>query len=573
MFKRALKWAGVGFVGLIALVVIIAIFGSENSGDDGAPPLSTELVDTPVPTNTIKSLPSDTPTAAPAPTMAPEPATIAPTLTGTPVAAARTLITATPPTTSDCAEPETPGLSALLRELQSCKPDLSSFTKDAIRLYLELQEFKDDPEFHQVGFGLCCRFNVWKQEVDALTDRSGLETVREIGIVPGELVSLGWEYFQNRGRSTFLTVFVEANIRAASIETMGLVTLQPTPAVDAALGIQVIGEWENEYEGGLQSRIKIITEFGVVKLEETFHDGSTLTESLVESESDVGRRFDATAGSGEYFVIDLMGNLEIWGSNGLISTARKLDMNNYVVSDSGVKVWKSPDAHPLLRHTDTTHPSFLDKLAETYSRGKVRGMPRILSENSEDARTWHYFSPLLRDGADRNQVLEGLIRQSFPEAVPSQVLDAIPSAEVIFWPKLSPPPSRPQKEGASEPDIMIRLGDQGLVLVEAKYRSDVSKRTTHDETRDQVIRLIDIGSWYARQENLRDQDTGHYNSYVVVLQYGDAQINAEEVVDRYKGKPDAIEKALSYRSDLTATDYQRLCRSVAFVRWPDPLNR
>ena len=121
-------------------------------------------------------------------------------------------------------------------------------------------------------------------------------------------------------------------------------------------------------------------------------------------------------------------------------------MDDYILSDSGVKVWKTPDAHPLLRHTDTTHPSFLDKLAETYSRGKVRGMPRILSENSEDARTWHYFSPLLRDGADRNQVLERLIRQSFPEAVSAQVLDAIPSAEVIFWPKLSPPPSRPQKK-------------------------------------------------------------------------------------------------------------------------------
>ena len=257
-----------------------------------------------------------------------------------------------------------------------------------------------------------------------------------------------------------------------------------------------------------------------------------LTESLVESESEIGRRFDIAGESGEYFVIDLTGNLQVWGRYGLISTAKELEMDDYILSDSGVKVWKTPDAHPLLRHTDTTHPSFLDKLAETYSRGKVRGMPRILSENSEDARTWQYFSPLLRDGADRNQVLEGLIRQSFPEAVPSQVLDAIPSAEVIFWPKLSPSPSRPQKEGASEPDIMIRLGNQGLVLVEAKYRSDVSERTTHDETRDQIIRLIDIGSWYARQENLRDLDTGHYNSYVVVLQYGDAQINAEEVVDR-----------------------------------------
>ena len=200
-------------------------------------------------------------------------------------------------------------------------------------------------------------------------------------------------------------------------------------------------------------------------------------------------------------------------------------------------------------------------------------MPRILSENSEDARTWYYFSPLLRDGTDRNQVLDRLIRQSFPEAVSPRVMESVPFAELILWPKLSPPPSRPQKEGDSVPDVLIRLGDQGLVLVEAKYQSGVSKRTKYDETRDQVIRLIDIGSWYAAQKNLRDQDTGHYNSYVVVLQYGDYQTNAEEVVNRYGGKPEAIERALFYRSDLTATDYQRLGRSVAFVRWPDPLNR
>ena len=464
-------------------------------------------------------------------------------------------------------------MTALVRELQSCKPDLSPLTKDVIRLYLELQEFKDDTEFHWAGFGLCCRFNAWKKEVDALTDRAELGEVGGTGIFPGELYSLGWEYFKNKGRSTGLTDYVEANLKAAVMKIMGLVTLQPTPPADAALGMQVIGEWENEYVGGLQSRIKIIRESGVVRLEETFDDGSLLTQSLVGSESETGRRFNIAGAPGEYFVIDLMGNLQTWDRYGLISTARKLEIDDYVVSDSGVKVWKTPDAHPLLRNTDTRHPSFLDKLAETYSRGKVRGLPRILSENSEDARTWHYFSPLLRDGAERNQVLERLIRQSFPEAVPPQVLDAIPSAELIFWPKLSPPPSRPQKEGASEPDILIRLGNQGVVIVEAKYRSKVSERTTHDETRDQVIRLIDIGSWYARQESLLDQDTGHYHSYLVVLQYGDARTNAEEVVSRYAGRPGAIQQALSYRSDLTAADYRRLSHSVAFVRWPDPLNQ
>ena len=217
-------------------------------------------------------------------------------------------------------------------------------------------------------------------------------------------------------------------------------------------------------------------------------------------------------------------------------------MDDYVVSNSGVKVWKAADAHPLLRHTDTAHPSFRDKLAETYPTGKVRGMPRILSENSEDARTWYYFSPLLGDRAKRGEVLDYLIRQAFPESVSPRAPKAMLSTELECWPKLSPPPSRPQREGPSEPDILIRLGDQGLVLVEAKYQSGVSERTKHDEARDRVIRLIDIGSWYARQENLGDPNTGHYYSYVVVLQYGDAHRNAERIVDRYAGKPEAMSK-------------------------------
>ncbi len=248
-------------------------------------------------------------------------------------------------------------------------------------------------------------------------------------------------------------------------------------------------------------------------------------------------------------------------------------MDDYVVSNSGVRVWKTPENHPLLRDTDTTHPSLLAKLTDKYSQGKVRGLPRILSENSEDARTWYYFSPLIHDNAMKTEVLERLMRQAFSGGVSPQVLEAIPFADVICWPKLSPPPSRPIREGPSEPDVLIRLGDQGLALVEAKYGSPVSEQTKYDQTRDQIIRLIDVGSWHSAQDNLRDQDSVHCNSYVVVLQYGDSQTNAEEVFGRYIGKPEAIERALPYRTDLKATDYRRLSRSVAFVRWPDPLNQ
>ena len=239
-------------------------------------------------------------------------------------------------------------------------------------------------------------------------------------------------------------------------------------------------------------------------------------------------------------------------------------MSDYVISNSGVKVWKTPEAHPLLRHTDLTHPAFRDKLAETYSRGIVKGMSRLLSENSEDALTWFYFSPLLTNPEMKNEVLGDLIRRTFQESESGELLDSIPAAELTFWKKLNPPPSRPQKEGLSEPDVLIRL-KQAVVLIEAKYKSSVSIKTSHDGMRDQVIRLIDVGAWYAKSEELGQ-------SYVIVLQYGDTPTNAEEIVNRYADKPDSIRRALSYRSDLTNADFQRLSRSISFVRWPDPWN-
>ena len=239
-------------------------------------------------------------------------------------------------------------------------------------------------------------------------------------------------------------------------------------------------------------------------------------------------------------------------------------MSDYVISNSGVKVWKTPEAHPLLRHTDLTHPAFRDKLAETSPKKKAEGLPRILSENSEDALTWHYFSPLLIDPVERSLVLANLIRQAFQESESGELLDSIPSAELIFWKKLNPPPSLPQRERPSEPDVLIRL-KQAVVLIEAKYKSPVSIKTSHGGMRDQVIRLIDVGAWYAKSEELGQ-------SYVIVLQYGDTPTNAEEIVNRYTDKPEAIRQALSYRSDLTSADLQRLSRSISFVRWPNPWN-
>ena len=239
-------------------------------------------------------------------------------------------------------------------------------------------------------------------------------------------------------------------------------------------------------------------------------------------------------------------------------------MNDYTLSDSGVKVWNSPEAHPLLRDTDFSHPKFRDKLAEVYSRGKVKGLPRILSGNSEDALTWYYFSSLLYDSVRRHQVLVELFLNAFPGPEAGGLGDSGGTIELTFWPKLRPPDIRTVREGPSEPDIMMTLG-RALILVEAKYKSSVSTKTSYDESRDQVIRLLDVGSWHARSLGLE-------RNYVIVLQYGDAETNAEEMVEKYKGNPEAIRRALPYRNDLTERDFDDLSRSVSFVRWPDPWN-
>lgn len=237
-------------------------------------------------------------------------------------------------------------------------------------------------------------------------------------------------------------------------------------------------------------------------------------------------------------------------------------MNDYTISDSGVRVWNRPEGHPLLRDTDLSHPKFRDKLTEVNPKGRVKGLPRILSENSEDALTWYCFSPLLRDSDKRLQVLKELLYSAFPGEETTTLGNFGGSAELVFWPKLSPPDTRSIREGLSEPDLMITSG-RALILVEAKFKSCVSTKTSYDDSRDQVIRLLDVGSWHARSVGLA-------RNYVIVLQYGDAETNSEDIVGRYRCNPEAIRRALPYRTDLTESDFQRLSGSISFVRWPDP---
>ena len=245
--------------------------------------------------------------------------------------------------------------------------------------------------------------------------------------------------------------------------------------------------------------------------------------------------------------------------------------DDFVVSESGVMVWKSPERHPLLRNTNTRHPAFIRKAAETFTQGRVRGLPTICSENSEDACTWFYFSPLLKDPERKTLVLSRLLREAFPGQASDQLFQALPAAELHFWhgrktPSLvlNAPPTRKIPEGPSEPDLVVTIDDLGVVIIEAKYIAEMAECTTHDKERDQVIRLIDVGSWFARGRFQR--------FYFVALQYGDHQTNVEDVVVHYARNPHTVREKLPYRDDLSDADVKVLSKSVGFVRWPDPMS-
>ncbi|MCZ0935704.1 MAG: hypothetical protein OXJ54_11025 [Gemmatimonadetes bacterium] len=87
--------------------------------------------------------------------------------------------------------------------------EFSAHTTQLLTLYEELHSFKDDPNFHDVGFGTCCRFHDWQTRAEALQSSAGLETLADVGVLPGDLLTLGMEYMRSKGRPTEYTNTME----------------------------------------------------------------------------------------------------------------------------------------------------------------------------------------------------------------------------------------------------------------------------------------------------------------------------------------------------------------------------
>lgn len=110
------------------------------------------------------------------------------------------------------------------------------------------------------------------------------------------------------------------------IEILGLTVEQEKNLANeqADSSKEIIGTWLND--GIMASKITLYVKDGKIFLEEKYKDGSIGHKEMVKKASQSGERFEKKGGSttGDYYLIDKQGNLQIRDQIGLISTARKI---------------------------------------------------------------------------------------------------------------------------------------------------------------------------------------------------------------------------------------------------------
>ena len=131
-----------------------------------------------------------------------------------------------------------------------------------------------------------------------------------------------------------------------------------------------------------------------------------------------------------------------------------------------------------------------DPIFATMRASKIK---HLRSENSEDAITWNVFRSLRQI----NPVawLPALADLGLPG---NSIIPADDTVTVDLWRSVMPPPSLRVEgdEGPSEIDVVIE-SPLWVWFIEAKFKSDISHKTTTRPLRNQILRNIDVGSYYA----------------------------------------------------------------------------
>ena len=100
----------------------------------------------------------------------------------------------------------------------ACVPkELSETSAETLRLYQALQGFKDASDFARLGFGPGGPYASWMRDAQALHAGAGLEVLRDLGFLAGDVMQLGMDYMQVARRGGAPTRYIrdmERTIRA-----------------------------------------------------------------------------------------------------------------------------------------------------------------------------------------------------------------------------------------------------------------------------------------------------------------------------------------------------------------------
>ena len=134
----------------------------------------------------------------------------------------------------------------------------------------------------------------------------------------------------------------------------------------------------------------------------------------------------------------------------------------------------------------------IDRYDPVFASMRAIRRKHLHSANSEDAVTWNVFRSLRQISS--SVWLPDLFLAAFPELDPPPASHAV----VSLWQTVAPPPSLldDADEGESEVDVVIEA-PSWVWFINAKLGGEISSGATTRRDRNQVLRDIDVGSFYA----------------------------------------------------------------------------
>lgn len=111
-----------------------------------------------------------------------------------------------------------------LKEIKAKQKESDNISKDMkkfISLYNKLIKFKRTNDFKKYGFAKGGKYYAWLNEATTLNNTAEISNFTEYGIVPGDLVALGYGYVASEGAETESTKSLRKSIEKAIAKVNG----------------------------------------------------------------------------------------------------------------------------------------------------------------------------------------------------------------------------------------------------------------------------------------------------------------------------------------------------------------